>query len=1073
MPRDSLVPAHFESNTQQKITVRKQKDVQLRCDAYGDEPLSIEWFKNKQKLSSQSDPDFARYQPRNNQLQNHLISVLLIKQAQRQDNSLYECVARNSVGRDRLPIELIVQEEPENIQSLQAAQINSRSVSLAWTDPYDGRSPITSYIFQYKKMQAEPSAYTTSDMDFVDASSSNAFDNSMAQYTTSSSSALAKQQQVNTLADDWQQAQRLTVPISAQSDISGGNEAVQRSVTIEKLDSSSRYVVRALAVNAIGQSKFSQPMEFTTLEEAPDVGPTQIRAHAINSTAVLVSWDEVPKSKQLGRFFGYYVRYRVATSNYSAAQNFINKPYIINNDAMAPMQGAVDTMQPAQRLEMTVGDLRRDTLYEITVVAFNARGSGPSSDFVTCRTIEMEPPKPVKIKIQRESNDSIFIEWQRDPSDQNPVDDYDLYQEKNFASQEFMKLRLPGNQTHYRVPGLKCGTRYSFYIIANNKVGKSEQSQVVSASTSGAQPTVPSKTQLIKMVNSTCLLINLNSFKDNDCRIKTFTVRYRAEKTGGASAGNGNSNGDASSGNSLMGSNSFIASHAALTSSLGAGGSGNNNNGGSGSGGSKGLAMQAGAAGSSSGADWITKLNARHLRTNEEDRMEYLCDLNPEGLYTIHVAASNDVGRSDFEDTVLMSSDELRPSLFKDALELIGQVPNVTPMLVFILAGLFMSLVSLILYTTIVNYYQKFVIIHNQMRATRRAKQDEKRRRKLNGNGNSRSSPKIDLWADEYDEDDDDDDDDEDNDDHAGSPEDDLLDDLDTSVAQDSNNGDDEDEEVSSSSTNPMHIGGRRGAQARRALQQQHRQQHRQQQQQQRNQQRRYKATAHTGHYLSNISNSAFDTSSIDSPCNNGNNNKYSGASTCMSTASIDSIHNRFQCLNAKQYVKMNEYTMLPSISATLNHQVAAQTQATAAPAASDIYGTARNQMPSPQQQQQQLNQTDNQSMYYSTLRRSNMQTYLPPQQQRSPPQQQHHLTSSPQRQSPAQMQQHRPPQPINDIYGYYMGPPRMNPNAAAAAVANQTAAAVAANEAANSIYVPAKQIIYSAPNIRRHPVFL
>lgn len=910
--------------------VRKQHQVQLRCNAYGDEPITIEWFKNKQRITNELDP---RYSIHNQPLHNGLISLLLIKQTQRQDNSVYECITRNQAGKDRLPIELLVQEEPDNIQELQVTQVNSRAVTLMWTEPYDGRSPIVNYIFQYMKVQEATPAL--SELEFMDSM------DSIGQ---------VKPPPATTTADDWQQASRIVLPVQQQqANNMAGSPGGVTSISIEKLDPSTKYVLRALAVNAIGQSKFSQPMEFVTAEEAPEMGPANLRAVAINSTSVQVSWDEIPKSKQLGRIHGYYIGYRVANTS---VQSFVYKPYIINDLVLQQQQ----QQQDSQRLETIIHDLRRDTAYEITVVAFNSRGSGPTSDFVVCKTIEMEAPKPVKLQIRRESNESIFIEWQRDPLDQNPVDDYVLYQEKNSASQEWLQVRLPGNQSQYKAPGLKCGTRYQFYVIAHNKVGKSLPSEVVSASTSGALPVIPSKMSLIKMVNTTCLLVNLNSFQDNGCRIKTFTVRYRAEKSSSV----------APNGSTLINSNGMAATHQALASSSAAN--------------SKTLSGSMNAPSSNQmPPEWITirpKSNAKHQRANEEDRMEYLCDLNPTGEYTIHVAAANDVGRSEIEYSVLMSSDELRHSAFKELVELVSNLPNlfayIPSILVFLLAGLFLSLVSLILYTTVIKYYQKFVIMQNQIRATRRAKLDERRRRKLN---NSRHSQKLDLWADEYEEED---------------------------CEAD---GDDEEDDDSSASSGQN--AARRQFNNNQAI---------------------------SGHYMSNVANSAFDTSSIDSPCN-----KFSANGSCMSTASTDSIHGRFQCLNSKQYVKMNEYTMLPSISASLSPP-------------NDIYGTTTGQ-------QANNNNAANNSLYYSTLRRSTMQTYLPHRQSQQQQQQ-----AATQQQSP-QQQHRRRSQNLPDIYGYYMAPQ--------ATSATSQAQQMAANEAANSIFVPPQQIIYSAPNIRRQPVFL
>lgn len=1006
--------------------------MQLRCDAYGDTPISIEWFKNNRiPLNQDNEP---RYSIHSNQMpsQNGLISQLLIKQTLREDNLLFECVTKNPYGRDRLPIELIVQEEPDNIQEIQVGTISSRSVTLMWREPYDGRSSITSYMFQYKKIQdvvqqlPRDHQSNSEELDILQAEASTA-QGSIASYRPSLGS-----------TDDWQQAARIVLPVHITTSSSNSSNldsgAGMRQITIEKLEPSSKYLLRALAINSIGQSKFSYPLELQTDEEAPQVGPVNIRAQAINSTSIQVTWDEIPRSKQSSRIQGYYIGHRVANNN-SAASNFVYKPYIINDlTAQQPEQ------QVTPRLETIVHDLRRDTVYEITVVAMNSKGAGPAADFVVCKTIEMEAPKPVKLHIRRESNESIFIEWQRDPSDQNPVDDYVLYQEKNSASQEWLQVRLPGNQTQYKAPGLKCGTRYQFYVIAHNKIGKSAPSEVISASTSGALPVIPTKSSLMKMVNSTCLMVNLNAFQDNGCRIKTFTVRYRMDKmvppttTATTAAGVTIGNQPAAL-PTLVNSNGMTAQHQALSVANQLGGKTVMASGASLSqsgGGSSSTGPINGQSISGGPSEWVTirpKSNVKHQRgASEEDRIEYLCDLSPIGEYTIHVAAANDVGRSEIDYSVLMSSDELRHSFLRDISEMLSGFPNIfafiPSMLVFLMAGLLMAVVSLILYTTAIRYYQKFEIMQNQMKATKRAKADQRRREKLAGGnnkdgkgGSGQSTKQIDWWADDYEEE---------------------LDDEDVEGLGGSRVGDDGDDEGSSgcssgSRTAVMHSHHLHG----RAGNHHHRQ---------------FSSGARlaAGHYLSNIANSAFDTSSIDSPCNKfGRGSGAASGSTCLSTASTDSIHGRFQCLNAKQYVKMNEYTMLPAQPSGLS------------PVSNDIYGISSGPT-NPLQAQQATGRpggsggnSPNNSLYYSTLRRTtNMQTYLPQQIRQQQQQQQH------QHQQQRQQINRRHSQNVADIYGYYM----------AAAPQAVVAAQQAADEAANSIFVPPQQIIYSAPNIRRQP---
>lgn len=73
---------------------------------------------------------------------------------------------------------------------------------------------------------------------------------------------------------------------------------------------------------------------------------------------------------------------------------------------------------------------------------------------------------------------------------------------------------------------LACGQTYQAHIVANNKVGSSTPSVVVTAKTKGGRPGVPKKSLFLKP-NSTYLRLNLEAWPDNDCPIDRFVVRHR------------------------------------------------------------------------------------------------------------------------------------------------------------------------------------------------------------------------------------------------------------------------------------------------------------------------------------------------------------------------------------------------------------------------------------------------------------------------------------------------------------------------------------------------------------------
>jgi hypothetical protein len=88
------------------------------------------------------------------------------------------------------------------------------------------------------------------------------------------------------------------------------------------------------------------------------------------------------------------------------------------------------------------------------------------------------------------------------------------------------EVKLGFDRTNYTFDNLLCGSRYDFSITACNTVGCSEKSQI-SVKTSGNSPTPPDKESLLASINSTFLIINLSTFKDNGCPLHHFDLKYK------------------------------------------------------------------------------------------------------------------------------------------------------------------------------------------------------------------------------------------------------------------------------------------------------------------------------------------------------------------------------------------------------------------------------------------------------------------------------------------------------------------------------------------------------------------
>lgn len=85
---------------------------------------------------------------------------------------------------------------------------------------------------------------------------------------------------------------------------------------------------------------------------------------------------------------------------------------------------------------------------------------------------------------------------------------------------------MDASQTFYTSLGLKCGTRYQFYLIAYNKQGRGEQSETISCKTDGGLPVAPDKKSALS-VNMSSVAVKLDSWHNGGCQIIGFRIRYK------------------------------------------------------------------------------------------------------------------------------------------------------------------------------------------------------------------------------------------------------------------------------------------------------------------------------------------------------------------------------------------------------------------------------------------------------------------------------------------------------------------------------------------------------------------
>ncbi|KAG7213705.1 hypothetical protein KM043_002942 [Ampulex compressa] len=503
-------PPHFDIKLRNQ-TARRGEPAVLQCEAQGEKPIGILWNMNNKRLEPKSD---SRYTIREEILANGVLSDLSIKRTERSDSALFTCVATNAFGSDDTSINMIVQEVPEVPYGLKVLDKSGRSVQLSWAAPYDGNSPITRYIIEYKISKGS----WESDID------------------------------------------RVLVPGSKQN-VAG----------VFNLRPATTYHLRIVAENEIGASDPSDTVTIITAEEAPTGPPTSVRVDALDQHTLKVTWKPPPREDWNGEILGYYVGYRLSSSEkpymfetvefskedgkehhlqimnlktytqYSVVVQAFNKvgsgpmseerrqhtaegvpeqpPHDTTCTTLTSQTIRVSWMSPplsaangvitgykviygpsdtwydenskdtkiTSSSETILHGLKKYTNYSMQVLAFTSGGDGVKSAPIHCQTEQDAPEAPIAIKALVMSAESILVSW-RPPSQPNGViSQYTVYTKADNA-EEATSQKVPPNQLTHEASGLDKQRRYDFWVTASTNIGEGQASKIVTLAPSVRVP---------------------------------------------------------------------------------------------------------------------------------------------------------------------------------------------------------------------------------------------------------------------------------------------------------------------------------------------------------------------------------------------------------------------------------------------------------------------------------------------------------------------------------------------------------------------------------------------------------
>ncbi|KAL1414503.1 hypothetical protein MTO96_000905 [Rhipicephalus appendiculatus] len=231
-------------------STRGQRTV-FDCEADGN-PLPVHRWKVAYGKRSEKVSEFRSVvsSPHMHVLEN---GSLVISEVTIEDQGHYLCEASNGVGPALSVVAYLdVNGAPETPRDVHIDQVTSRSVTLYWTQPHTGNSPILGYTILYVP---EADKVTSAPMSMRTGTPSN-------------------------------------------------------RATLTGLIPGTSYILRIVAENAVGKSGPSEEVRVSTDEEAPSGSPYEVRVTATSSKTIHVRWKPPLQATYHGKLKGFHVGYR-------------------------------------------------------------------------------------------------------------------------------------------------------------------------------------------------------------------------------------------------------------------------------------------------------------------------------------------------------------------------------------------------------------------------------------------------------------------------------------------------------------------------------------------------------------------------------------------------------------------------------------------------------------------------------------------------------------------------------------------------------------------------------------------
>ncbi|XP_019697114.1 protein sidekick isoform X2 [Harpegnathos saltator] len=294
------------------------------------------------------------------------------------------------------------------------------------------------------------------------------------------------------------------------------NEA-QRNYLITDLITWKDYEVQIAAYNDKGVGVFTDGLKIKTKEGVPEAPPTNVKAEAVNSTAVKVWWKPPNPQKINGINQGYKLQAWIG--------NVLTEATEYKSMTVPP-----SLFDPLAEQSAVMTGLRKYTSYNITVLCFTDPGDGERSLPVEVRTREDVPEEVENLQFDDISDRALTVKWGPPKETNGILTHYQLkYMIKEIPDSLQVK-NFTADVLSTKVEHLQAMTHYKFEVAAWTSVGPGKAK--VAVIQSGIEPVLPEPPTKLALSNidAFSVVLQFTPGFDGNSSITKWTVQAQTAR---------------------------------------------------------------------------------------------------------------------------------------------------------------------------------------------------------------------------------------------------------------------------------------------------------------------------------------------------------------------------------------------------------------------------------------------------------------------------------------------------------------------------------------------------------------